>query len=91
MKIIINSENTLNIESSIVSLRDLRAVINGTVLDARAEIAQNEATRIELRFSTSALGTFGVSIEIENEARAWIKYWEKNLDRKSTRLNSSHT
>ena len=79
MKIIINSENTLNIESSIVSLRDLRAVINGTVLDARAEIAQNEATRIELRFSTSALGTFGVSIEIENEARAWIKYWVENF------------
>ena len=82
MKINLTPEQDLAIESSIVSLRGLRPVLNGQPLDgARMEIAQNDAARIELRYTAPALGDgcFGLEIARENESRAWLRYWIERL------------
>ncbi len=73
----------LHIESSVVSLRDARPVLNGVALDdARAEIIANDAARIELRYTAPALGNgaFGVAIARENGSRAWLRYWIVGLN-----------
>ncbi|MBI5649109.1 MAG: hypothetical protein HZC40_01460 [Chloroflexi bacterium] len=83
MQFILTSEYSLTIESDLVSLRDLRPVLNGGALDdARAEIIANDATRIELQFTAPALGeaTFGVELARENETRAWLRYWIAGLN-----------
>lgn len=75
MRIQLTPDNQLVLESSIVSLRDMRPVLNGVTLDdARAEIVANDATRIELRFRL-AEGVFGIELARENESRVWVRYW----------------
>lgn len=83
MNITLASKAKLEIESSIVSLRDVRPVLNGITLDdARAEIIANDATRIELRYTAPALGEamFGIELVRENESRAWMRYWVVGLN-----------
>jgi hypothetical protein len=78
MQIKLTSETKLEIESAIVSLRDLRPVLNGVALDdAHAEIIANDAQRIELHYTAPALGDamFGVAITRENETRMGLQYW----------------
>jgi hypothetical protein len=78
MQFKLESNTQLVIESSIVSLREMRPVLNGAALDdAHVEVIANDTTRIELRFIAPALGDgiFGVEIVRENEARAWLRYW----------------
>lgn len=75
MRIKLTPDNQLEIESHLVSLRDVHPVLNGTARDdARAEIITNDATRIALRFRLME-GVFGVELTRENESRVWLRYW----------------
>ncbi len=78
MQIKLTSNTTIEIESSIVTLRDLRPVLNGVALDdARAQVVANDVAHIELRYTAPALGdgAFGIELVRENKARAWLRYW----------------
>jgi len=81
VKITPTCDDSLDIESPLVSLRGVRPVLNGAPLDdARAEIVANDATRIELRYTAPRLGdgVFGVEVTRQNESRAWLRYWVEN-------------
>jgi hypothetical protein len=82
MRITLAFDHSLDIESPLVSLRGLRPVVNAAPLDdARAEIAANDATRIELRYTAPTLGdgVFGVQVIGESESRVWLRYWIDGL------------
>jgi alpha-galactosidase len=75
MHLQLTTDNQLEIESPIVSLRDVRPVLNGVTFDdAHAEIVANDTKRIELRFRL-AEGVFGIELARENESRVSLRYW----------------
>lgn len=75
MHIQLTPDNQLALEFSLVSLRDVRPVLNGIALDdARAEIVANDATRIQMHFRLTE-GVFGIELARENESCVWVRYW----------------
>ncbi len=82
MKITLSSEGDWTLESSIVSLRGLRPVLNGAPLQgARVQVTRSDAGSAEWRYRAPALGEglFGVEIARENDTRCSLRYWLEGL------------
>jgi hypothetical protein len=82
MRVSLTPSQTLNIESSSVSLCHAHPVVNGTVLEkARLEVLHEEADGITVRYTAPALGhaTFGLASRRETAAHCSLHYWVEGL------------
>lgn len=77
------SENqTLVIESSVVTLRGTQPILNGVLLDDWAcEILQLQSDHMEFRYTSMSLGggTFRLQVTLSNSQHIWMRYWVEGL------------
>ena len=82
MKISLTPSQTLNIESSLVSLFNARPVLNGMPLEEfHAQVLREEANEITVRYTAPALGgaMFGLASRRESTAHYSLHYWIEGL------------
>jgi alpha-galactosidase len=79
----LSADQTLVIETSIVTLRGAQPVLNGAVLENYAcEVLPLRGDQMELRYTARSLGggTFGLkATQPDSRGHSWIQYWVEGL------------
>jgi len=82
LTLLLSLEQSLVIESPGVTLRGLKPVLNGILLDHWAcEVLRSDGEQIELRYTSGSLneGTFRLQATQSEAQQVWVRYWLEGL------------